>query len=83
MGKDGGQWEVEDEEGGQNGRGKQGEIRWQVVEERMDGRWRRRGGMRKRQEMDMDDRRNRETLRGQKKTKTGGQWRRMNEMGNG
>lgn len=41
MGKDGGQWEVEDEEGGQNQRGKQGEIRWQVVEEKMEGRWRR------------------------------------------
>lgn len=58
MGKDGGQWEVEDEEGGQNQRGKQGEIRWQVVEEKMEGRWRRGGGMRKHWEMDLDDRRN-------------------------
>lgn len=40
--------------------------------------------MRKHWEMDMDDRRNRDTLKGQKKTKTGGQWRKMNEeMGNG
>lgn len=39
--------------------------------------------MRKQQEMDMGDRRNRDT-KGTEEDKTGGQWRRMNEeMGNG
>lgn len=33
-GTDGGQWEVED---GQNGREKQEEVRWQVVEEKDGG----------------------------------------------
>lgn len=42
MEKEGGQWEVEDEEGGHNGRGKQGEIRWQVVEEKDRGEMKRR-----------------------------------------
>lgn len=76
MGKDGGQWELEDEEG-QNGGG-QGEMRWQVVENKVgggDGDEGRRGGMRQR-EMDKDDRRDEETFRGQRKTKIGGQWKR-------
>ena len=60
MGKDGGQWEVEDDEKGrQNGRGKR-EMRWQVVEDKEgggDGDEGRRGEMRRQWEMDEDDRR--------------------------
>lgn len=53
-------------DGGQNGRGKQGEMRWQVVEDQEgggDGDEGRRGGMRRQWEMDEDDRSYGETFR--------------------
>jgi len=65
MGKDGGQWEVEeDEEGGQNGKGRQGDMRWQVVEDKQGGGdEERRGGMKRQWEMDEDDRKDGEIFR--------------------